>query len=152
VGRAALFGVGGKVKGVVLIMLSLTVAAGCVGTLTKRKLNAEDYRVAVEAFNDAIRWHDYQMGLAWIAPQQVDLYWKQTDTLQERIRIYDYQILKSDWSQQTGTAMVLLRYRFYHPNEPTIRTKDLHQKWQYDDKDGNWRVTQTGLHVLLEAY
>jgi hypothetical protein len=149
--HAVWFRVGGTVWGAVLVVLALTLVGGCEGTLTKRKLNSDDYRRSVEAFNDAIRWRDYQAALVWVAPHQAEAYWKQADALQERIRIYDYEIQKLDWNQQTRSAIVLLRYRFYHPTAPSIQTKDLHQKWVYDEAQGNWRVTQTGLHVLLEA-
>jgi hypothetical protein len=145
------FRVGGMAWGLVSLLLLLTAAGGCEGTLTKRKLNADDYRLAVEAFNDGIRWRDYQQSVAWVAPHQADAFWKQTDALQERLRVYDYEIQKMDWNQAARSALVLLRYRFYYPNDPSLRTADLHQKWHYDEQSGNWQVTQTGFHVLLES-
>jgi hypothetical protein len=151
VGHTTSFRCGGMVRGVVLMLLSVILVAGCEGILTKRKLNADDYKLAVEAFNDGIRWRDYHQAVSYVAPQQMDAFWKLADAIQERIRVYDYQIQKLDWNQQARSAVVLLRYRFYHPNDPSIYTKDLHQKWIYDDQHGNWRVTQTGLHVLLES-
>ncbi len=143
--------VGGVVWGVVWILVSVILMGGCEGTLTKRKLNASDNKLAIEAFNDGIRWRDFHQAAAFVAPQQLDAFWKQADALQARVRIYDYQIQRLEFNQQARMATVLLRYRFYHANDPSIESRDLPQKWIYDDENGTWRVIQTGLHVLLEA-
>ncbi len=138
-----------------LIVLSLMIAGGCsesfTTTFTHRKLNADEYRRAVESFNDAIRWREFNAAAAFVAPQQLDAYWKLADALNEYIRVSDYQVQQMDFNQKARSGMVVLRYRFYHPQDPRMRTKDFHQKWSYDEVAKNWSVIQSGLQTMLEA-
>ena len=138
-----------------LILLSLVITSGCAETFSTTfvhtKLSPDEYRRAVESFNDAIRWRDFNGGAAFVAPQQLDAYWQLADALNEYIRVADYQTQRIDFNQQARSGMVVLRYRYYHPQDPKMRTKDCHQKWAYDEGAKNWRVVQTGLQTLLEA-
>ena len=137
-----------------LILLSLVTAGGCGETFSTtfvhRKLGPDEYRRAVEDFNDAIRWRDFNGGANSVAPQHLDAYWKLADALNEYIRVADYQIQQIDFNQKARSGMVALRFRYYHPQDPKMRTKDFHQKWVYDEAGKNWYVIQTGLQTLLE--
>lgn len=142
----------GTTWGLGLILLLLVTTGSCsTGVFPKKNLNDDDYRRAVESFNDAIRWREYPTAAAFVAPQQLEVFWKQTDALAERIRMSEYQIQRLNMNAEAHSGIVLLRYRFYYPTDPSIRSKDLHQKWHYDEITKSWLVIQTGLHVLLEA-
>jgi len=153
--QTASFKTGHRVWSLGLILLSLVIAGSCSETFkttfTHRKLNADEYRRAVESFNDAIRWRDYNGGAAFVAPQQLDAYWKLADALNEYIRVSDYQVQRIDFNQAARSGMVVLRYRYYYPQDPKLRTKDSHQKWVYDEEAKNWWVVQSGLQTLMEA-
>jgi hypothetical protein len=152
VGHSAPLRTRGTAWGLGLILLLLVTTGSCsTGAFSKKNLNEDDYRRAVEAFNDAIRWREYQAAAAFVAPQLLEVFLKQTDALAERIRLSEYQVQQSNMNAEARSGVVLLRYRFYYPTDPTIRSKDLHQKWRYEEATNSWQVVQTGLHVLLEV-
>jgi hypothetical protein len=141
--------------GLGLILLMLVTAFGCseefTTTFTHRQLNPDQYRRAVENFNDAVRWREFNAAAAFIAPQQLDAYWQMADALNKYIRVSDYQVQRIDFNQKARWGMVTLRYHFYYPQDPSMRTVDLMQKWSYDEAAKQWWVVQAGLQNLLDA-
>jgi hypothetical protein len=135
------------VTGWSFVLVAFTFGCSSLG-LSNRKMNSEDFRAAVTTFNDAIRWRDYQTALLWIVPQQQEAFWKQTDDIQERVRVIDYEIIRVDFSERTAIGTVDLRYRVYHLTDPRIQVKTLHQKWRYEESQKNWRVAHADLQIL----
>jgi hypothetical protein len=136
------------VTGWCLLMLALTF--GCRGSLgfSNRKMNTEDLKLAVTTFNDAIRWRDYQKALLWIVPQQQEAFWKQTDDIQDRLRVIDYEIIRFDFNERAAIGTVDLRYRVYYLTDPRMQVKTLHQKWRYEEAQKDWRVAHSDLQSL----
>jgi hypothetical protein len=136
------------VTGWSILMLALTF--GCGGGLgfSNRKMNPADLKLAVTTFNDAIRWRDYQTALPWIVPQQQEVFWKQTDDIQERLRVVDYEIIRVDFNERAAIGTVDLRYRVYYLTDPRLQVKTLHQKWRYEAAQKNWCVAHSDLQSL----
>jgi hypothetical protein len=136
-----------------LILLLLVTTGGCNGTgvFPKKNLNDDDYMRAVEAFNEGVRWREYRAAAIFVAPEQLEVFWKHTEALGERVRLSEVQIQRLNMNPEARSGIALLRYRFYYPTDPSIRSKDVNQKWRYDEIAKSWQVIQTGLHVLLEA-
>ena len=137
--------------GLILLLLVTTGSCTTTGVFSKNNLNNDDYLRAVEGFNEGIRWREYRAAAVFVAPQQLEVYWKQTDALAERVRLSECQIQRVNMNAEAGSGIALLRYRYYYPNDPSIRSKDVNQKWRYEETTKSWQVIQTGLHVLLEA-
>lgn len=137
--------------GLILLVLVTTGSCGSAGIFPKKNLNNDDYLRAVEGFNEGIRWREYRAAAVYVAPQQLEVYYKQTEALGERVRLSECQIQRVNMNPEAGSGIALLRYRFYYPNDPSIRYKDVNQKWRYEETTKSWQVIQTGLHVLLEA-
>jgi hypothetical protein len=137
-----------------LILLLLVTTGSCdstTGIIPKKNLNDDDYQRAVEGFNEGVRWREYRAAAVFVAPEQLEVFWKQAEALGERVRLSECQIQRLNMNPEARSGIALLRYRFYYPNDPSIRYKDVNQKWRYDETTKNWQVIQTGLHVLLEV-
>jgi hypothetical protein len=135
------------VTGWFFLLLALMFGCASLGS-SNRKLNSEDFKAAVTTFNDAIRWRDYQKALLWIVPQQREIFWKQTDDIQERLRVIDYEIIRVDFNERTAIGTVDLRYRVYYLTDPRLQVKTLHQKWRYEEAEKDWRVAYSDLQNL----
>jgi hypothetical protein len=142
---------GRTIAAISMLLSILMLASGCVSAITDRKLNDEGLREAVTIFNDAIRWRDYQQALVWVPPQQRDVFWKQTDAVQDNLRIVDYQILRLDFSERTTIGSTDLRYRYYSLTNPRIESVTLHQKWRWDEVNHQWLVVQSDLETLVDT-
>ena len=135
---------------VALVLLAPLLAAGCAG-VTQRKMNEDGLREAVGKFNDALRWRDYQHAALWVGfPQQED-FWRQTEALQDNVRIIDYQIQRLQVDASSASGSVTLRYRFYKVQNPQLQFQNVQQRWQYLDQEANWRIVQFGLGTFKEG-
>ena len=135
---------------VALVLFVPLLAAGCAG-MTQRKMNEEGLREAVVKFNDALRWRDFQHAILWVAfPQQED-FWRQTEVLQDNVRIVEYQIQNLQVDASSASGSVTLRYRFYKVQNPQLQFQNVQQRWQYLDQEANWRIVQFGLGTFKEG-
>jgi hypothetical protein len=134
-----------------LVASILMLACGCISAITDRKLNDEGLREAVTVFNDAIRWRDYPQALVWVPPQQREVFWKQTDAMQDNLRIVDYQILRLDMSEHTAIGSADLKYRYYSLTSPRIESVTLRQKWRWEEENHTWQVAQSDLQALVDT-
>ena len=135
---------------VALVLFVPLLAAGCAG-VTQWKMNEEGLREAVVKFNDALRWRDFQHAILWVAfPQQED-FWRQTEALQDNIRIVEYQIQRLQFDAMSASGSVTLRYRFYKVQNPQLQFQNVQQRWQYLDQEANWRIVQFGLGTFEEG-
>jgi hypothetical protein len=135
---------------VALVLLVPLLAAGCAG-VTQRKMNEEGLREAVVKFNDALRWRDYQHAILWVASPQQEDFWRQTEVLQDNVRIVDYQIQRLQVDANTASGSVTLRYRFYKLQNPQLQSQNVQQRWQYLEQETNWRIVQSGLATIEEG-
>jgi hypothetical protein len=135
---------------VALVLLVPLLAAGCAG-VAQRKMNEEGLREAVVKFNDALRWRDYQHAILWVASPQQEDFWRQTEVLQDNVRIVDYQIQRLQVDANTASGSVTLRYRFYKLQNPQLQSQNVQQRWQYLEQETNWRIVQSGLTTLEEG-
>jgi hypothetical protein len=135
---------------VALVLLVPLLAAGCAG-VTQRKMNEEGLREAVVKFNDALRWRDYQHAVLWVASPQQEDFWRQTEAMQDNVRIVEYQIQRLQVDASSASGSVTLRYRFYKVQNPQLQFQNVQQRWQYLDQEANWRIVQSGLATLEEG-
>jgi hypothetical protein len=133
-----------------LIFLGAGGLTGCE-TWKTGKPNSEALQLAVEGFNDAIRWRDYLKAGAWIAPEEQDRFWRQTEMLQANFRIFDYQILRLDCDEPTGSGWVTLRYRFYRVANPSLQSITLQQSWRFLFDIRHWQLARGDLQAILES-
>jgi len=135
---------------VALVLLVPLLTAGCAG-VTQWKMNEEGLREAVVKFNDALRWRDFQHAILWVAfPQQED-FWRQTEALQDNVRIIEYQIQRLQFDAMCASGSVTVRYRFYKVQNPQLQFQNVQQRWQYFDQEANWRIVQFGLGTFEEG-
>jgi len=135
---------------VALVLLVPFLAAGCAG-MTQRNMNEDGLREAVVKFNDALRWRDYQQAILWVASAQQEDFWRQTEALQDNVRIVDYQIQRLQVDASNASGSVTLRYRFYKLQNPQLQFQNVQQRWQYLEQAANWRIVQFGLGTFEEG-
>jgi hypothetical protein len=114
-----------------------------------QKKDTEALTASVEAFNNAIRWEEYRAASALLAPSKRDEFWDLTDKIQKYIRIMDFEIRDVNLGEDELSGKAVLRYRYYSPNNPTIKTKMVHQKFRFLEKEKAWQITRHDLDLLV---
>ncbi len=135
-----------------LLPLSLCLLAGVLcscGLWGGQKSNEEGLLAAVDHFNTDVRWEDFKTAAACIAPSGKEEFWNQVDRLQGRVRIMDFQVVDASLRDNGESGTVILRYRYYHKNNPQIQTKTLHQRWLFSKQDRAWQVVDHDLQKLI---
>jgi hypothetical protein len=112
-----------------------------------QKSNDQALFLAVDRFNQNLRWEDYKSALTWIAPAAKGEFMDQIESLQGRVRIMGYQVMDVGTSGLSGNVTLL--YRFYQKRNPQIQTRTLHQQWLFSEKDRVWQVVRNDLQQLM---
>lgn len=114
-----------------------------------KKNNNETLAETVEAFDNGIRWEEYKAASALLIPSERDEFWDLTDRIQKNIRIMDIQVRDVTLSEDKLGGKAVLRYRYYSPSDPYLRTKTIHLKLRFFEKEKAWHITQHDLNVLV---
>jgi hypothetical protein len=136
------------------IGLALLVLSSCSSLGRDSKKDEKTLLVAVDAFNTSVRWGDAKDASVWVIPQLHDYFWTLTDELHARIRIMDFevrQVSSISASDMEPTSEVILRYRFYHTDDPHLQSQTIHERWRYFEKEKGWQLIQHDLQGLLSA-
>lgn len=138
-------GFSGKVS-LVCLLVALTTAA--CSTLATNKNSEKNLVKAVEDFNNALRWGDYKYAAQWIVPSLQEQFWNQVDQMEKKIRLTDFEIRHVSWDDPYSAQMII-RYRYYYTNEPSVESKSLLERWQYAQELKRWQITQMSLEQLM---
>lgn len=135
-----------------LFLLALASCSSLGGGESKK--DQEALLASVDVFNSAIRWGDSRQAALWIIPQLQDYFWTLTDELQDHVRIMDYEVRHISsiaTADKQPSAEIILRYRYYHTNDPHLQTRTIHERWKYSEKEKVWQLVQHDLQQLLPA-
>ncbi|MCK8604014.1 hypothetical protein [Desulfoferrobacter suflitae] len=132
---------------VVPVIVIFGLVAGCAA-LNKNKNNVKELASAIEAFNTALRWGDFKQAAVFVAPAYQEKFWRQSDKLEGRMRLTEYDIRHINWQSTAHSVPVIIRYRYYFTNDPNLKTETVTQIWSYSEKMQNWLITQSGLDPL----
>ena len=130
------------------LLFSIPVSCGSVGG---KKNTSETLGAAVEAFNNAVRWEEFRSASQLLSAAERDEFWEIVDQMQKRIRLMDFEVRDISIEEDKFTGSAVLRYRYYSPTDPSVRTKMLHQKFRYLEKQKAWQVTHHDLNMLLPS-
>lgn len=139
--------------GCIFFFLLALVSCAALGGGDSKK-DEKTLLLSLEAFNSAIRWGDSKQAAPWIIPQLQDYFWTLADELQCHVRIMDYEVRHVSsiaTAEKQPSAEVVLRYRYYHTNDPHLQTRTIHQRWKYSEEAKVWQLTQHDLQMLVPA-
>lgn len=131
-----------------LLILTCAVFLPACSTLGGKKNDMKNLTKAVEAFNTALRWGDFKMASALVAPALQEQFWQQSDILEKNIRLTEYDIRNISMAAEGQSTPVIVRYRYYYTNNPQLRTVTVRQDWHYSEVAEGWQLTHTGLDAL----
>lgn len=134
--------------GCVLLLACLTAACGGYGQSEKKEKEA--FAAAVEAFNHAFRWEDYDAAAVWIDPARKLKFWTEVDKFKGRIRIIDYKIRDIDFGEEKPVSTAVLYFQYYRIDSPTIETVTLSQKWRFVEEEKHWQLEQSGYGAITK--
>lgn len=132
---------------VVPVIFIFGLVGGCAA-LNKSKNNVKELASAVEAFNTALRWGDFKQASVFVAPASQEKFWQQSDKLEGRMRLTEYDIRYINWQSTAHFVPVTIRYRYYFTNDPNLETETVTQIWSYSEEMQHWLITQSGLDPL----
>jgi hypothetical protein len=118
-------------------------------TLRGDKNDAENLLACVEVFNSNLKWQDYKEASVFLPPAMQESFWKETDDLQGKVRMMDYQIRNIAMEKDGQAATVLLRYRFFYTNDPYVQTKMVRQQWRYLEPEKAWQIVNYDLQCMM---
>ncbi len=129
------------------VWLLVSIVLGGCATLHGQKATSKDLEETVDAFNTAFRWGDYKTASKFILPTDQDTFWEDTETLSRTTRITKLETRAVRMEGFTGLAQVVCTY--YRLDDPSFKTKMLHQKWQYDEELRSWHLVDPEIYKLL---
>jgi len=148
--RRTLVGKRGSLLTVCLCCLLSSALLSC-GSVGGKKNTNETLGASVEAFNNAVRWEEYRAASELLISAERDEFWNVIDEMQKRIRLMDFEIRDIRVEEDTFTGSAVLRYRYYSLTDPSVKTKMLHQKFRYLEKQKAWQITHHDLDLLLPS-
>jgi len=132
----------------VSVIMILALAGACA-TFSKNKNTGKALAAAVEGFNTALRWGDFKVAATFVAPALQEQFWRQSDIMEGRIRLTEYDIRYITWEATGGPLPVIVRFRYYTTDDPSLKTETVRQLWRYNEETESWQVTQSGLEALI---
>lgn len=132
------------------LLLCLLAGLLCSCTLFGGVNNDEQALLtAADRFSTGLRWEDYRSAAKYIPPTGKDAFWEQTERLQGRVRIMEFQVVDVGITGNGNSGNVVVRYRFFHKRNPQLQTTTLNQQWQFFDRDRGWQVVRDDLEKLM---
>lgn len=138
----------GRWLAVVSMVMAFALTGACAA-LSKNKNTRKTLSTAVEGFNTALRWGDFKVASTFVAPDFQEQFWRQSDIMEGRIRLTEYDIRYITWTENERTSPVIIRFRYYTTNDPTIQTETVRQVWRYNEQAQGWQLIQSGLDALM---
>lgn len=117
-------------------VLPVVVAVGCAAHRDQMFQNS------VRAYNKALKWQEYEKAGDFVADSHKDRFRNATaDFEKDRLRIVDYQIVRSTIDEEESSARSTVKLEYYWEGEGKLLRTALDEKWVYEN--GNWRIVPT---------
>jgi hypothetical protein len=136
-----------------ILFLALIVAS-CASTGGQEKQDKKleaSLRLSVDAFNSAFRWEDYTGAATFVPKDKKEQFWTEVDKFKGKIRIVDFNLRDVELKDKNASADAILYFQFWHLESPTLQTVTFTQKWQYTEKDKQWKVSDSGFGVITKT-
>lgn len=127
---------------VCVLLLAGTSGLGCAfGEIRlndpfQRKYSLEE---ASKHYSDLVRWSDFDRASQFVDEEIRDDYLRNAPTFKE-LRFHDYESDPVDIDEETGTAVIVVRYYAYRMSDPVeIEIRET-QEWARKNARNSWTV------------
>lgn len=123
-----------------IALLGLVFATACGSSMKRTNSLLDD----VNAYNDGVRWRQYPKAAARIHPKERASFVAELVSLEEEVRISDWEILHIEYEGEDHVvAKVLVRYNWFLDSRGLLKTTSTIQTWKLFGK--RWLVTAEDL-------
>ena len=134
-----------------LILFFALIVASCASSGSHEKKMQEAMKLSVEAFNGAFKWEDYADAAAFVPMAKKEAFWAEVDKFKGKIRLTEYEVREVHVNEISGLATAILRFQYWRPDEPTLVSVTLTQKWYYVEKDKLWKIGESGFGAITKT-
>lgn len=119
------------------LCLALVVALGspALGCATADGMQEKLYD-ATRGYNRALRWGDFDRAAAYIPDLAVDAFLSQSEDLEDKLVIIDYELSRLKLEKQTGQAASRVEIRWHTDDRLIVEETIVDQTWQF--WEGQW--------------
>jgi hypothetical protein len=133
------------------ILILALIAASCASTGGQDKKRGESLKVSVDEFNSAFKWEEYTEAAAFVPSDKKEHFWAEVDRFKGKIRITDYNLREVDQKDKSTSANAILYFQFWRLESPTLQTVTFTQKWSFDQKEKQWKVSDSGFGAITKT-
>jgi hypothetical protein len=133
-----------------ILFLALIVAS-CASTGGQDKKREDVLKLSVDAFNSAFRCEEYTEAAAYVPADKKGHFWAEVDRFKGKIRITDYSLREVEQKDKSTSANAILYFQFWRLESPTLQTVTFTQKWSIDQKDKQWKVSDSGFGAITKT-
>ncbi|MGA2027038.1 MAG: hypothetical protein ABSH17_08225 [Syntrophobacteraceae bacterium] len=133
-----------------ILFLALIVAS-CASTGRQDKKLGESLTLSVDAFNSAFRAEEYTEAAAFVPADKKEHFWAEVDRFKGKIRISDYNVREIEHKDKSTSANPIVYFQFWRLDSPTLQTVTFTQKWYFDQKDKQWKVSDSGFGAITKT-
>ncbi len=137
--------------GLLFVLFLVLIAASCASTGGHDKKLGESLKLSVDAFNDAFRFEEYTEAAAFVPADKKERFWAEVDGFKGKIRIADFDVREVEHKDKSTSANPILYFQFWRLDSPILQTVTLTQKWYFDQKDKQWKVSDSGFGAITRT-
>jgi hypothetical protein len=91
---------------------------------------------ATRGYNRALRWGDFDRAADYVPPAAVDAFLSQSERVEEKLVILDYQLSRLKLDKQTGQAASRVEIQWHTDDRLIVEKTIVDQTWQF--YEGQW--------------
>ena len=78
-------------------------------------------------------------------------FWAEVDRFKGKIRITDYNLREVEQKDKSASANAILYFQFWRLESPTLQAVTFTQKWSFDQKEKQWKVSDSGFRAITKT-
>jgi hypothetical protein len=117
------------------LALVVTLASPALGCATADGMQEKLYD-ATRGYNRALRWGDFDRAAAYLPDPSVDAFLSQTEEVEDKLVIIDYQLSRLKLEKQTGQAASRVEIKWHTDDRLIVEETIVDQTWQF--YEGQW--------------